>query len=391
DYLFVSKMSYGAKVPAVPLTVPFTHNTMPFTETTPSYLDWIELPYMRLPGFGSVNRGDIVVFNFPEGDTVYKQNRNASYYAYLRAQEKQGNSNFRNQLIENDEIVVHPVDKEDNYVKRCVAVAGDKLEIKNGDLFINGQSSALPPNAQFSWSFYRTFSSQSEAEQFDLFLKSKGFGDGLQMASADDTLHNFAVTSNAERLEELKSIVGDVVPNRMKPGANEQDDVYPHSPVDFPWNRDNFGPLQIPKKGMTVPLTLKDLPLWRRVIEVYEGHNLKVSGGSILIDGKPATKYTFAMDYYFMMGVNRHNSLDSRYWGFVPETHIIGKPVFIWMSKGEHSGLRTDRMFSFVGQNGPGKSYLLWFVIGIAGITGFNYFRRKRKASSAPAKPAQKK
>lgn len=401
DYLFVSKMSYGAKIPSVPLTIPFTHNTIPGTETTPSYLDWIELPYMRLPGFGSVERGDIVVFNFPEGDTVYTLNRNASYYAYERSARLKGTSNFRQQVIDNEEIVVHPVDKEDNYVKRCVAVAGDVLEIKDRDIFINGQKSANSPKTQFSWNF--NYPEGTSIEGLSTNLGKNGITDQIGQYYVTDSLKNANISIPNDKIEIFKNIVqSEITPSVMPKGATrfnlpgtngetELDDVYPHSPADFPWNRDNFGPLQIPKKGLTVQLNLKDLPLWRRVIEVYEGHALKVDGNTILIDGKPATSYTFAMDYYFMMGDNRHNSLDSRYWGFVPETHIIGKPVFIWMSKGDFSGFRTDRMFSFVGQNGPGKSYLLWFAIGVVGITGFNYFRRKRKEAAATGKPAQKK
>jgi signal peptidase I len=379
DYLFVSKMSYGAKIPAVPLTVPFTHNALPGTRAVPSYLDWIELPYMRLPGFGSVERGDIVVFNFPEGDTVHRERTNESYYAIMR----KTIPSERQKIIDND-IVVHPVDKEDNYVKRCVAVAGDVLTIRNGDIFINEVKAELPEHAQYSWSFFHPqFQSEGEYQSFMNLLRKKGFTDDIQPSAPDDSLHSMAATAEAGKIELLKSVVGDVVPNRMPAGDGSIDGVFPNSPVDFPWNRDNFGPLQIPKKGLTVPLTLKDLPLWRRVIQVYEGHDLKVNGSTILIDGKPATSYTFEQDYYFMMGDNRHNSLDSRYWGFVPETHIIGKPVFIWFSKGDFSGLRPERMFTFVGQNGPGKSYLLWFAIGIGGIWGFNYFRRKSKEKKA--------
>jgi signal peptidase I len=398
DYLFVSKMSYGAKIPAVPLTVPFTHNTIPGTETTPSYLDWIELPYMRLPGFGSVERGDIVVFNFPEGDTVHKSNRNDSYYRIVRIEARNGNPQYRQQSINDEEIVVHPVDKEDNYVKRCVAVAGDVLEIRNKEIYINKQLSPLPEKALFAQEYFEQgVSINSEP---DLYAYNNAISNKLLKAGVTDKA-NFSARTNDGTIFRVPVAPSNVERFRAVTGYNSIDcldsagvaepDVFPQSPTDFPWNRDNFGPLQIPKKGLTVPLNLKDLPLWRRVIEVYEGHTLKVEGTTILIDGKPATSYTFAMDYYFMMGDNRHNSLDSRYWGFVPETHIIGKPVFIWMSKGDFSGFRTDRMFSFVGQNGPGKSYLLWFVIGVAGITGFNYFRRKRKEAAATGKPAQKK
>lgn len=395
DYLFVSKMSYGAKIPSVPLTIPFTHNTIPGTETTPSYLDWIELPYMRLPGFGSVERGDIVVFNFPEGDTVFTGDRNSSYYRYVREK----GVGFRNQIIRDEEIVVHPVDKEDNYVKRCVAVAGDILEIKNKTIFINNTQQPLPKDALFAQQYYESgvYVDPRDQQANNMYNQSiyprvskAGVTDKTSSVGLDQKGTYFHTPVRPGDVEKFRNVTGftssDVLDSAGVPGY----DVFPHD-TSYNWNRDNFGPLQIPKKGLTVPLNLKDLPLWRRVIEVYEGHALKVNGNTILIDGKPATSYTFAMDYYFMMGDNRHNSLDSRYWGFVPETHIIGKPVFIWMSKGDFSGFRPERMFSFVGQNGPGKSYLLWFAIGVVGITGFNYFRRKRKEAAATGKPAQKK
>ena len=397
DYLFVSKMSYGAKIPAVPLTVPFTHNTLPFTETSPSYLDWIELPYMRLPGFGKVERGDIVVFNFPEGDTVFTGNRNASYYRFVR----ENGPDFRKNVIADEKIVVHPVDKEDNYVKRCVAVAGDKLEIRNQELYINGNISQLPENAQFSQQFFiegapiiqapnesdKDFNIRFQStiyqlnRQYEKQFEKVGVSDDFGFLAATENGNIFAVPVHSRNIEAFRALIGGSI-DMLDSAGRTGEDVFPQD-TNYRWNRDNFGPLQIPKKGLTVPLTLKDLPLWRRVIQVYEGHDLKVNGSTILIDGKPATSYTFAQDYYFMMGDNRHNSLDSRYWGFVPETHIIGKPVFIWFSKGDFSGLRPERMFTFVGQNGPGKSYLLWFAIGIGGIWGFNYFRRKSKEKKA--------
>jgi signal peptidase I len=395
DYLFVSKMSYGAKIPSVPLTVPFTHNTLPATETTPSYLDWIELPYLRLPGFGKVERGDIVVFNFPEGDTVFTGNRNASYYRFVR----EGGPQFRNQVIDNGEIVVHPIDKEDNYVKRCVAVAGDVLEVKNRTIFINNAQQALPKDALFAQQHYEPGVYVDPNDQQGNYLYSQsiysrvskaGVTDKSSSAGNDQKGTYFHTPVRPADVEKFRNVTGfasmDVLDSAGRPGY----DVFPQD-TNYRWNRDNFGPLQIPKKGLTVPLPLKDLPLWRRVIQVYEGHDLKVNGNTILIDGKPATSYTFEQDYYFMMGDNRHNSLDSRYWGFVPETHIIGKPVFIWFSKGDFSGLRPERMFTFVGQNGPGKSYLLWFAIGIAGIWGFNYFRGKNKAKSETAAADSKK
>lgn len=388
DYLFVSKMSYGAKVPSTPLTIPFSHNTIPGTEATPSYLDWIQLPYLRLPGFGKVQRNDIVVFNFPEGDTVHVGHRAESYYTVVR-RESQYKANYRQQCIENDSIVIHPIDKEDNYVKRCVAIPGDKLEIRDRDIYINGQKTNLPPFAQYTWDY--PIPPNINLEEFMTKAAEIGIQGDLFVGNKSDSAGNrIAVVTVPNILtDKFKDSLGSIYPIISPASAGIFDDVFPHNYSKFPWSRDNYGPLLIPKKGMQVPLNLYDLPLWHRVIQVYEGHDLQVKGDQILIDGKPATTYTFEQDYYFMMGDNRHNSLDSRYWGFVPETHIVGKPVFIWMSRGEYSGFRFNRMFSFVGQNGPGRSYLLWFIIGIGGIILFNYYRR-RKLPKTPVPPVKR-
>jgi signal peptidase I len=389
DYLFVSKMSYGAKVPAIPLTIPFTHNTIPGFDNTVSYLDWVELPYMRLPGFGHVERNDIVVFNFPEGDTVYKGNRNMSYYGYLRNKSKQRGTStdeIRKSLIEEDSIIVHPVDKEDNYVKRCVAVSGDVLEVRDKELLINKSVAMVPKNAQWAWDFNAPINSMDDYRA--LYRKfcdagiidnsNEGFGEAIA-----DTAFQFSVSVPGDKIETFKSIVGNIRPS-LSPKGLIDFDVFPHDPIHFPWNRDNYGPLQIPKKGMTVKLSLDSLALWERVIRVYEGNTLEVKDGKIFINGSPATTYTFQQDYYWMMGDNRHNSLDSRYWGFVPADHIVGKPVFVWMSKGEFCGYRTDRMMSFVSKDGLSKSYLWWVVGGIVLLIVYTQLKNRGKGNSKP-------
>ncbi len=384
DYLFVSKMSYGAKVPAIPLTVPFTHNTLPFTETTPSYLDWVELPELRLPALSDVERNDIVVFNFPEGDTVWKGDRNRSYYQYIR--EKAGRTgkttdNVRKELIENDSIVVHPVDKEDNYVKRCVAVAGDKLEIRDRKLFINGAAGVVPKEAQWMHRFTTPGFTQDLQE---LLFVNFGVSPN-EFYQVDDT--TFAAMISEQEARRLDQVVNRVDPI-LSPKGEAEAQAFPHS-RNFPWNRDNYGPITIPKKGMKVNLSVDSLPLWERAIRVYEGNSLEVKDGKIFINGQPASTYTFRQDYYFMMGDNRHNSLDSRYWGYVPASHIVGKPVFVWMSKGEQSGFRPERMMAFVSRDGLSKSYLWWVVGGIVAIVAYNQFRGKKKEQAK--KPIAKK
>lgn len=408
DYLFVSKMSYGAKVPSIPLTFPFTHNTLPFTEATPSYVDWVQLPEMRFPGWSKVERGDIVVFNFPEGDTVYVGDRNSSYYGTIRRWSRQFNvpeADLRKLLVP-DSIIVHPVDKEDNYVKRCVAVAGETLEIKDRVLYIDGAAQTPPKEVQFAWKFTSNYIPDPDSIRFDrrsdvaMFNAAVeryqnefymiGITDPIQPVF-DDTVYKVAVTAPLSSLADLQRIVGKIEVLNYPPGPVEANDVFPHDPVNYPWNRDNFGPLLIPKEGMSIDLNVKNLSLYERAIRVYEGNTLEVKNGTIYINGQPATSYTFRQNYYWMMGDNRHNSLDSRYWGFVPQDHIVGKPVFVWMSRGEHSGLRPERMMTFVSKDGLSKSYLWYVVFAIAAYTGWSYFRGRKKAEEEKKKPSFQK
>jgi signal peptidase I len=379
DYLFVSKMSYGAKVPAVPLTVPFTHNTLPFTETTPSYFDWIELPYMRLPGFGEVERNDIVVFNFPEGDTVFRPNRNTTYYQVVREaalQNRTSESAIRQQMIDGDMLVVHPVDKEDNYVKRCVAIAGDRVEIKQHVLYVNGKPAYEPKNLQYGFFVHAPDLPKLENAIAANDIETE---DPSMTNEIREMKFHHLLQCTAEDLKIIEPLCDSIVMSDDSIGQYDMSRrAFPHSDY-FRWNKDNFGPLIIPKKGATVHLSVDSLPLWERIIRVYEKNTLEVRDGKFIINGQPATTYTFKQDYFWLMGDNRHNSLDSRFWGYVPADHVVGKPVFVWMSKGDKTGFRPERMMSFVSKDGLSKSYLWWVVGGIVLIVAYNQFKNRGK------------
>ena len=341
DYLFVGKLAYGPKLPERPLSIPFVHNTI-FGRK--SYSDLIKNDYKRLAGFGHVERGDIVVFNFPHGDTVLSKRPVDDYYTHVRFNGREYTEKMYGPLI------TRPVDKEDNYVKRCVAVAGDTLEVRDGRVFVNGDSLDVYPGIQNSYTVITNGTPVNTKILEDAGIQTSGIW-------FDPTLPGYpALSMTAEAADKLAS-VANVTECRRNVDAYPPD--YPDSYLmlfpfteDFKWTRDNYGPLYIPAKGDSVTLTLENLPLYRRIIDVYEGHDLQVQDGTILIDGTPATHYTFAMDYYFMMGDNRHNSLDSRYWGFVPENHIVGKPRVVWFSKDVNKpfprNIRWNRLLKFV-------------------------------------------
>ena len=341
DHLFVSKLTYGPKIPQTPLTIPFTHNVIFGKE---SYSTLIQNDYRRLKGLRNVRRGDYVVFNFPNGDSVLTKAPADDYYAVCRtAGKKYAIANY-------GPVKVRPADKKDHYVKRCVAVAGDTLSIKDGQVYIGDQPQEVWPGVQ---STYAVKTNGSRIN--DRTLEKMGIN--LSELWYDGTLPGYpAMPLTAEMLSAVESCanVVEITPNN---------DVYPPDYPDsyklifpfsehFRWTRDNFGPLWIPRKGVTVALTEDNLPLYERLIRDYEHHELKVSDGKIYIDGQQTDSYTFGQDYYFMMGDNRHNSLDSRYWGFVPEDHIVGRPALIWLSTDSHKGfpanIRWNRFFKFV-------------------------------------------
>ena len=352
DFLFVSKFHYGARTPMTTVAAPMVHDTLPIVKTK-SYLNWPQLPYFRFPRLQEIHKNDIVVFNWPV-DTVYK------FF------DTSGKS------------VVKPIDKKSNYVKRCQGTPGDSLQIKEGVVFINGKELILPERAKPQYSYYATYDVTTPID-FEYLLKDLGSTDGAGFKNeVRDSLYIRALT--VEGANRLKNVPGITSVTRIISKTAEAG-IFPQNSN---WNKDNLGPIYIPKAGKTVALTLETLPLYKRIITDYEkGNDLKVVGNDIYINGQKVTTYTFVQDYYWMMGDNRHNSEDSRYWGFVPENHIVGKPVFIWMSwdtngKGVNK-IRWERMFTTVGGDGQPQSYFQYFLIALALYFVANYFLNKRK------------
>ena len=341
DHLFVSKLTYGPKLPQTPLTIPFTHNVAFGHE---SYSTLIQNDYRRLAGFRKVRRGDYVVFGFPNGDTVLSRDPSGDYHAWVR-------SSGRKYVMDNlGPIIVRPADKKDHYVKRCVAVAGDTLTVKDGLVYINGEQQEVYPGVQL------TYMVRTSGKVNPKIIDELGLN--LEELYYDPRLPGYPRMPLTEamlaKVESLSNVV-EVVPNLdiYPPDAPDSDlAIFPFT-GKYRWTRDYFGPLWIPAKGVEIPLDTENLPLYERIIRDYEHHTLEVKpDGRIFIDSEEAHSYTFAQDYYFMMGDNRHNSLDSRYWGFVPEDHVVGRPAVIWLSTDRDrkfpSNIRWRRFFKFV-------------------------------------------
>ena len=342
DHLFVSKLTFGPKVPQTPISIPFTHNVIFGKE---SYSTLIQNDYHRLRGFRKVRRGDYVVFNFPDGDTVLSRFPSEDYHTWVR------NVGKEYAIEAGGPIKVRPVDKKDHYVKRCVAVPGDTLSVIDGLVYTNGVKQEVYPGIQLTYSVLTT-----GAKINSRILENMGLN--LGELYFDESLPGYPAMPLTEAMLDEVGKISSVV--SVEPNLDVYPPDYPDSYLNlFPftedsgWTRDYYGPVWIPKKGVTITLTEDNLPLYERIISAYEGHELrKGADGKIFIDGKEAASYTFAMDYYFMMGDNRHNSLDSRYWGFVPEDHIVGRPALIWLSTDANrkfpNNIRWRRFFKFV-------------------------------------------
>jgi signal peptidase I len=359
DFLFVSKMNYGARVPMTAVALPMVHDSIPLTKIK-SYLSWPQLPYLRLPSFEKIKNNDIVVFNWPR-DTLF------------------------NMYIAADKRYDKPIDKKTNYVKRCVGIPGDSLQIKDGIVFINGKELILPERAKPQYSYKVALDGKTPID-FEYLLKDMDVTDGAGFTSElNDTLFIRALTfANAERLKNVPGITA--VIREIKKGP--EDGIFPDFQDGKPsvtnnWNCDNFGPIYIPEAGKTVALNKESLPFYKIIINEYEGNSIKVVGNDIYVNDKIATTYTFKQNYYWMMGDNRHNSLDARYFGYTPADHIVGKPVFIWMSwdtNGKGFGkIRWERLFTTVGGDGQPQSYFKFFLIALAAFFVGEYFWKKRK------------
>jgi signal peptidase I len=437
DFLFVNKVCYGAKVPQTPMAFPFAHHTLPFTASTKSYLEWIKIPHMRLPGYSKPKNGEIVVFNYPDGDTVAAGFQDMSYYQLVRTlgYENIKNPKYRppygdgNRMV--GQIIARPIDKREHYVKRCVGIPGNKLEIKNGELYIDDKLSAMPTEAQHHY-FVKCKSELFDInmlDDYDIYydeaflvkLYSGLAGDTLlaytfvdsesghpddafarqyfnTLKNQDTVLYSLNLTqAKAEKIRTLSNVYS--VTKEIKPKGMIEQSIFPHNP-SYAWNNDNFGPFTLPSEGMTVKIDTGNLCLYEKMLSTYDDgiHQIQKSGAQVLYDGAPITSYTFKQGYYWMMGDNRHNSADSRSWGVVPFDHVVGRPVFVWFSmkdpaknpisgkspltsliKNSHDGkFRWNRFMSYVGQDGLVSWKIPVAIIVLLGF-GYNYWSKKRK------------
>ena len=314
DFLFVSKVSYGPRVPMTPIAFPLVHHTLPFTKKTPAYLKWIQLNYYRMKGLGNVERNDCVVFNYPADDALHPE---------------------------------RPIDKKENYIKRCVGIPGDVIEIKNTDLYVNGEPQAITEKMRNQFRYFvktdGTLFSERTLNKYNIYE-----GQILSRNGDYELMLNDESLAAIKRFTYVKKVEKVVIDKGIK--VNSPELIFPED--NFNWNLDNFGPIKIPQAGTQVEIDTKNIELYRRIIETYEKNKLEIIDGEIYINDNLASNYTFKMDYYWMMGDNRHNSLDSRYWGFVPEDHVVGKALFIWMSWDKNkkgiNKIRWSRLFNAV-------------------------------------------
>lgn len=360
DFLFVSKFHYGARTPLTAVAFPMVHDTIPVLNVK-SYLEKPQIPYFRLPGFQNIERNDIVVFNWPV-DTMVNMYFTDKYY-------------------------YKPIDKKTNYVKRAVGVPGDSLEIIDGKIYINSAPLELPGRAKPQYS-YRGITKGQPFHPLNLYERYD-VTDPYSYNSANNSFSRLNLTEDDyERFKNHPNV--ETITRVVDSAGNAEPGIFPVQ-GDHSWNRDNMGPIFIPQKGATTTITADNYHLYRRIIEVYEGsemnreQRLNVNGTQVTLNGEPLDSYTFEQDYYWMMGDNRHNSLDSRYFGYVPETHVVGKPVLIWLSMDANASgfnkIRWDRMFTTVGGSGDPISFLPYVLILVLIIIAFNFFKKRREES----------
>lgn len=373
DFLFVSKFHYGARAPMTAVSFPMVHDAIPVLNKT-SYLSKPQLPYFRFPGFQDIKRNDIVVFNWPT-DTLIDINNPSKGFK------------------------IKPLDKKSNYVKRCVGIPGDSLEVRDGYVYINGKQNTLPERARLQFiykintktAFVKT-GNDGRYTNVPTDFVSNHFGvSDIQLTKIDREnkifTHNAHLTDEAYQKIKNNPQVVSVEKLKIEKG-NWNPRVFPQDPR-FHWNTKFFGPIYIPKQGITTAITIENIPLYKRIIEVYEGSELGMnnkisqSGTEVFLNGSLITEYTFLQDYYWMMGDNRDNSQDARMWGYVPFNHVVGKPVFVWMSFDSNAQgldkIRTERLFTTVGGDGELVSYFKYFVILLGAWFAFDFFRKRKK------------
>lgn len=446
DFLFVNKLAYGPRIPQTIIAFPFSHHTLIGTDNIPAYVNWVKLPYMRIPIGGKVERNEIVVFNYPDGDTVIQNMQDISYYQAVRliamlmkSEDEQvgkqiADDNYYHRLAWEyvhqpnninplnqkpfGKIVARPVDKREHYVKRCVAIPGDTLEIKDGIIYINGKEQPTPEHVQFK--YYVTTKGALFGERMEMkgriVLSNFKLLDDLDIyVNEGDLIQTrydtcvYLLTMPRQTAEKVKQMEGVIkVERKIEPKGQRDITIFPHN-EKFPWNNDNFGPLPIPYKGMTIKMDSANYILYHTILRTYDDfgktHQVEMKNGKVYYDGQPINTYTFKQDYYWMMGDNRHNSADSRSWGFVPFDHIVGEPFFIWFSmkysdnnpvsgksilgslfKNSHDGkFRWERFLCYV-DDGNLISVKIPVLSLIFGIWAYNKWKSKRYKKEFPKK-----